>query len=222
MALLALPGSDCAGSDRKDINTMKNNLKLILIISGAVFVLLGGYLTWTALYPGMGEFQDLTVADYTTGKTIEVSIHYPLRVLIGKTSLVRVKFDAPADLIPGCALDQQLDLPNFVIIPQPRIITSLIEGQEGTAVWKIDPVTPEQVQAGVSFALESVPNGMFALSPTAQTSFQIEAFDVLGMEYATLLKTGLIFAAIGALTLFAGLKLRSSQPKRIKQPHIYG
>lgn len=201
---------------------MKNNLKLILIIAGAVFVLLGGYLTWTALYPGMGEFQNLTVADYATGKSMDVSVHYPLRVLIGKTTLVRVKYEVPSDLIPGSALDQELDLPGFVVTPQKRIMNSLIEGQKGNIAWKIVPVSPEKTQAIVSLALESVPNGLFALSPTAQINFQVESFKVLGMEYAIMVKAGLLFLLIGGLSVFVSIKLRATQPNLAKKPHIYG
>jgi hypothetical protein len=201
---------------------MKNHLKLILVLGGAVFVLLGGYLSWTALYPGMGEFQELSVADYVSGKTIDVSVHYPLRVLIGKTGQVRVKYASPMNLIPGSALDQELNLPGFVVTPQKRIMTTLIDGQKGTAAWKIVPVAPEETQAVVSLALESVPNGMFALSPTAQLPFQIKAYDVLGMEYATILKLGLIFLAVGAFVLFLGIKLQNTQPKLSKKPRIYG
>jgi hypothetical protein len=201
---------------------MNNKLKLILIVAGVVFVLIGGYLTWTVLYPGVSEFQVLTVADYISGKSIDVSVHYPLRVLIGKTSQIRVKYDAATGLIPGSALDQELDLPGFVVTPQKRQMTPLSEGQKGTVAWKIVPVSPEKAEAVVSLALESVPNGMFALSPTAQASFQVKAFDVLGMEYATMLKTGLIFLLVGALAVFIALKLHSTQPKVINKPRIYG
>lgn len=201
---------------------MTIKLKYFLIIAGVVFILLGGFLIWTALYPGMGEFQELSVADYTTGKSINVSVHYPLRVLIGKTSLVRVKYSEPIGLIPGSALDQELDLPGFVVTPQKRIMTSLMESQKGTAAWKIVPVTPVDSQAVVSLALESVPNGMFSLSPTAQASFQVKAFSVLGMDYATVLKLGLIFLPIGAFAMILGIKLQNAQPKFIKKPRIYG
>ncbi len=201
---------------------MTNKLKFYLVVAGFVFMFLGGYLTWTALYPGMGEFQELSVADYTTGKSIDVSIHYPLRVLIGKTGLVKVKYSETNGLIPGSALDQELDLPGFVVTPQKRIMTSVIEAQKGSAAWKIVPVTAVDSQAVVSLALESVPNGMFALSPTAQASFQVVAFSVLGMEYSTILKLGLIFLPLGALSVFLGIKLRNLQPKLNKKPHIYG
>ena len=201
---------------------MKNNLKLILILAAAMLLVVGAYLTWTALYSGVIEFQEFSVADYTTGKSIDVSVHYPLRVLIGKTGLVRVKYSEPAGLIPGSALDQELDLPGFVVTPQKRIMTSLIEGQKGTVAWKIVPVTPVESQGVTSLALVSVPNGLFAISPTAQASFQIKAFSVLGMEYTTIIKLGMIFLAVGVLVLFIGLKLHSPQPKMINKPHIYG
>ena len=84
------------------------------------------------------------------------------------------------------------------------------------------PVTPVESQGVTSLALVSVPNGMFAISPTAQASFQIKAFSVLGMEYTTIIKLGMIFLAVGVLVLFIGLKLHSPQPKMINKPHIYG
>ena len=92
---------------------MKLSTKAIFLIIGVFLTLLGGYLTWTALYPGTGEFQELSVPDYISGNSIKVSVHYPLRVLIGKSSQVRVKFSAGEGLIPGSALDQELDLPSL-------------------------------------------------------------------------------------------------------------
>lgn len=201
---------------------MKLSTKSILLIIGVLLTLLGGYLTWTALYAGMGEFQELSVPDYISGNAIEVSVHYPLRVLIGKSAQVRVKFNAGNGLIPGTALDQELDLPGFVVIPQKRQITSLNDGQKGSSVWKIVPTTPEEIQGVVSLALESVPNGMFAISPTAQASFMIKAYRLFGMEYPTLIKAGLACLMMGGLAILIALKFLSAQPRTSHKPKIYG
>ncbi|HNY84312.1 MAG TPA: hypothetical protein PKK82_05575 [Anaerolineaceae bacterium] len=201
---------------------MKLSTKAIFLIIGVFLTLLGGYLTWTALYPGTGEFQELSVPDYISGNSIKVSVHYPLRVLIGKSSQVRVKFSAGEGLIPGSALDQELDLPGFVVTPQKRQMTSVSDGQKGSSVWKIAPTTPAEIQGVISLALESAPNGMFAISPTVQASFMIKACRLLGMEYLTLIKVGLACLLIGGLAIMIALKFLSAQPRATHKPKIYG
>lgn len=201
---------------------MNQKLKLILIISGIVALIFGVFLTWTALYPGMGEYQELSVADYVSGETIDVSVHYPLRILIGKGSMIRVKFSPTEGLIPGSALDQELDLPGFVILPQKRLITSLTDNQKGTTVWNVVPVSPETGEALVSLALESVPNGLLALNPTALVNFEVEAYRLLGMEYPTVLIVGLIFLPLGALIFFIGTRLPQTQTGSNKKIQFYG